>query len=125
MRTIEKETKSKKIIVVILIILVIIITALAIFILRNKAENNNEDYNSLKLIINYTDVTNYLKAGVFRDENETIYLGKEDIANFYDEFIYYDKKYNQIITTSNNQIMVINIDNNEKEINGKKRKNEK
>ena len=122
MRTIEKEKKSKKIIVVILIILAVIITALATFILRNKVKNNNEDYSSLKLIINYTDVTNYLKAGVFRDENETIYLGKDDIANFYDEFIYYDKKYNQIITTSNDQIMVINIDNNEKEINGKKEK---
>lgn len=117
MITIEKEKKSKKGIVIVFILLIaLIITFISAVVVRQN--NTEQEIESTKLIINYTDVTNFLRAGVFRDDNGVVYLGKEDIANFYDEFIYYDEQYNQIITTSDDKIMVINLASNEKEVNG-------
>ena len=111
------EKKSKKGIIVIISIIILSIIAIigAYFIFLNKEDKNQ---NVTKLIINYTDVTNFLKADVYIDENDNIYLSKEDIENFYDEYIYLDEKYNQIITTSNDKIMAIKLDSNKKEING-------
>lgn len=111
----EKKSKNKVIIATIIIaIIAAVICGILFFSIINRQEKNQ----NTKLIINYTDVTNYLKADIFMDENDTIYLSKEDIANFYDEFIYYDEKYNQIITTSNDKIMIIKLNTDEKEING-------
>lgn len=110
----EKKSKNKVVsVIVIIVFFIAIILGLIFFNVGNKIDNKNT-----KLIINYTDVTNFLKSDVFIDENDVIYLSKEDIANFYDEFIYYDEKYNQIITTSNEKIMVIKLNSNEKEVNG-------
>ena len=111
----EKKSKNKVIIATIIIaIIVAVICGILFFSIVNRQERNQ----NTKLIINYTDVTNFLKADIFMDENEIVYLSKEDIANFYDEFIYYDEKYNQIITTSNDKIMIIKLNSDEKEING-------
>ena len=111
----EKKSKNKIVITIMIVVLFIsIILGMIFFNTVNKQEKNQ----NIKLIINYTDVTNFLKAEVFIDENDVIYLSKEDIANFYDEFIYYDEKYNQIITTSSDKIMVIKLNSNEKEVNG-------
>ena len=110
------EKKSKKGIIAIISIIIVIITALGVgTIFLNMEDENN---NTTKLIINYTDVTNFLKSDVIINENDIIYLSKEDIANFYDEYIYYDEKYNQIITTSNDKIMTIKLNSNKKEVNG-------
>ena len=111
------ERKSKLgIIIIISIILLTIIAVFCIgFILINK-ENKNE--NVTKLIINYSDVTSFLKNDIIINEGDIIYLSKEDIENFYDEYIYLDEKYNQIITTSDDKIMTINLNTNRKEING-------
>ena len=111
----EKKSKNKVIIATIIIaIIAAVICGILFFSIVNRQERNQ----NTKLIINYTDVTNFLKADIFMDENEIVYLSKEDIANFYDEFIYYDEKYNQIITTSNDKIMIIKLNSDEKEING-------
>ena len=113
----EKKIKSNKMIGIVLLCISFIVIAIfgimGIFLNRKVKVSEN-----IKLIINYTDVTNFLKGEVFRDNNGVIYLSKEDIQNFYDEFIYYDKKYNQIITTSKDKILVIDLESNKKEING-------
>ena len=113
----EKKIKSNKMIGIVLLCISFIVIAIfgimGIFLNRKVQVSEN-----IKLIINYTDVTNFLKGEVFRDNNGVIYLSKEDIQNFYDEFIYYDKKYNQIITTSKDKILVIDLESNKKEING-------
>lgn len=113
----NNEKKSKKRIVIILLVFILIVLAILGmgFAYIDKVDENNKN---TKLIINYTDVTNFLKSDIFINENDEIYLSKEDIANFYDEFIYYDEKYNQIITTSDNQIMCIKLESNKKEIDG-------
>ena len=113
----ETEKKSKIGLVIILSIIIIgIITIVGAGYVLLNLEEKNEDIT--KLIINYTDVTNFLKADVYIDENDNIYLSKEDIENFYDEYIYFDERYNQIITTSNDKIMTIKLNSNKKEING-------
>lgn len=112
-----EDKKRLKIIPIIIILCIILLIAICIKMIINIPQKKD-----LTLIINYTDVTSYLKNEVFRDENGAIYLGQDDIKNFYDEFIYYDEKYNQIISTSDENIIKINLDINEKEINGVKSK---
>lgn len=41
------------------------------------------------------------------------------MQNFFDEYIYFDEKYNQIITTAENKIAALGIDSKKIEINGK------
>lgn len=116
MRSRKDEKKSNRIFLK--LITVIVLIAIATFILKIAPNYIKEENDNIKLIVNYNDVTNFLKADVYKDENGTIYLSKEDIANFYDEFIYYDEKYNQIITTSDDNILVMKVDSDEKEVNG-------
>lgn len=75
--------------------------------------------HGVTVIINFTDVTNSLKGDIIIDENNVIYLSKDDISNFYDGNIYYDEKYNQIVTTSEDKIAVMEVEKNEKKVNNK------
>lgn len=72
------------------------------------------------LIINNGNVTKSLKLDMFIDENETVYISKQDIENFFDPYIYYDEKYNQIITGSNTKIASIVVGSNEMYVNSSK-----
>ena len=64
---------------------------------------NEEITNKTNLIINNSNVTKSLKKEIII-ENGIMYIAKEDISNFFDPYIYYDEKYNQIITTSEKQV---------------------
>ena len=113
----KSEKKSKKVLIIVIsIIILIIITVMGVGAILLNIEEKNGD--TTRVVINYSDVTKFLKSDVLINENDDIYLSKEDIANFYDEYIYYDKKYNQIITTSNDKIMTIKLNSNKKEVNG-------
>ena len=57
---------------------------------------------------------------MFIEENETVYISKQDIENFFDPYIYYDEKYNQIITGSNTKIASIVVGSNEMYVNSSK-----
>lgn len=109
----KKKLKIMPIIMVLAICVFIVFTISRIFNKSNKYEN-------LRVIINYTDVTSHLDSGILKDDNNVFYIGKKDISKFYDEFIYYDEKYNQIISTSNDRIMVIDLELNEKMVNDEK-----
>ena len=106
----------------------IIITAIFIFavaIVINIAPNyiRNEITDKINLIINNNNVTKSLKYDVFIGENEAIYISTKDVANFFDEDIFYDNKYNQIITTQDTKIATIELNKNELEINRSKANN--
>ena len=117
----HSNKKSGKKIITIAIFLVIISIITFIFVLIKELKIfNNKDNNKINVVVNYTDVTTSMKQGIFIDEKENIYLGMEDLRNYYDDYIYYDEKYNQIITTFDDKIAVINIENSEKEVNGKR-----
>ena len=72
---------------------------------------NDTITNKINLVINNNNVTKSLKKDILI-ENSVIYIAKEDIANFFDPYIYYDEKYNQIITTSEAKVASMTIGEN-------------
>lgn len=115
-KTREQIEKKKKIIIRTFITIVII---LVLAIIGYKAN----DYiifgknKTINLVINNKNVTSNLKKEVFIQDNE-IYISKQDLGNFFDKYIYEDNKNNQIITTYNNKIAAINLNENKINING-------
>lgn len=91
-------------------ILIIAIFLLGIVCTLKYAYNYIRDdvTDKINLVINNSNVTTSLKKDVIK-ENGVVYLSKEDISNFFDSHIYYDQKYNQIITGSENRIAAIVI----------------
>ena len=102
-RKAKREEKVKNKVISKLIIVAIFLGC--IFGVLKIAPNyvNEEITNKTNLIINNSNVTKSLKKDIIV-ENGIIYIAKEDISNFFDPFIYYDEKYNQIITTSEKQV---------------------
>lgn len=100
------------------IFIVCVIMAIALFILKVAPNYIKKVDNKISLIVNYTDVTYSLKQEVYIDEKGILYLSKDDIKNFYDEYIYYDEKYNQIITGSDTKIATMVVGENQKTVNG-------
>lgn len=116
----EEKQEKKKNNFIKNILIVCVIMAIVLFILKVapnyiKEANNNK----VNLIINYTDVTKSMKQKTYVDENGILYLSKDDIENFYDENIYYDKKYNQIITSKDTKLSTMIVGKKEKTVNGK------
>ena len=112
----DEIEKKKKIIVrsfitIIAIVVLCIIAYIAndyIILGKNKTTN---------LVINNSNVTENLKKEIFID-GDNIYLSKEDLANFFDKYIYEDEENNQIITTYEDKIATMGFDENKIEING-------
>lgn len=87
------------------IIVVAIFLAIVIFAIKIAGNYKNKDIiGKINLVINNSNVTSDLKQDIFIDENDVIYISKDDIENFFDNYIYYDEKYNQIITGSATKI---------------------
>ena len=94
------------------LIVIAVLLCMVYFILKNVPNYINTDIaNRTNLVINNSNVTASLKKDVII-ENGFIYVAMEDAQNFFDSYIYYDEKYNQIITTSNNQVASIVIGEN-------------
>lgn len=98
--------------------IVCVIMAIVLFILMVAPDYIKESNNKLNIIINYTDVTDSMKQEAYIDESGNLYLSNDDIKNFYDEYIYYDEKYDQIITSSDTKLARLLIGQNEKIVNG-------
>jgi len=103
-----------------IIIVAIFIALIAIII--NIAPNyiRKETTGKTNIIINNNDVTESMKFDVFIDENEIIYMATKDIANFFDEDIFYDNTYDQIITTSDTKTATLKLDEKEMYVNSSK-----
>ena len=107
-----KLNKKKFIRNIIICVVAVIIVA---FILNIAPGYRRDKYSDvINLVLNERNITEDLKNSIYISEKGTIYLSEEDISNLFDPNIYYDKKYNQIITTSNTK--VANIVINEKKI---------
>ena len=86
------------------IFIVAIFLVLVLFVLKYANNYLMDDIkDKANLIINNYNVTKDLKKDVFV-ENGIVYIAKEDISNFFDEYIYYDEQYNQIINVSDKKI---------------------
>ena len=109
------EKKKKRIIkifitVIVIILIVIIDYNINNYIILDKNKNIN-------LVINNKNVTSNLKKEVLI-ENDNIYLSKQDLGNFFDKYIYEDTENNNIVTTYNNKIASISLEENLISING-------
>lgn len=105
----EEKVKSK----IISKLIVVAIFLGMIFLVLKFAPNyvNTDITDKTNLIINNSNVTSDLKKDVIIQDG-IMYIAKEDIANFFDPYIYYDEKYNQVITTSDNQVASMVIGEN-------------
>ena len=101
------------------IVIIAIFLALVAAVI-NLAPNyiRNEIKDKMNIIINNNDVTTSMKFDAFVDEKDIVYIATKDIANFFDEDIYYDNVYDQIITTSETKVAVLPIDKKEITVNG-------
>ena len=119
----EQENEGKKkhrflklLIKLILIVVVVLGIVFAVKIAPNYV--NNEITDKTNLVINYSNVTGRMKHDLIIDEKGVVYLSYNDIANYYDKHIYYDDKYNQIVTSSETKVAVLKLDENKMTING-------
>lgn len=101
-------------------IIICLIAFIIVSLILNYAPGFKRDkYKDVtKLIINDEDFTEKLAKNVFIDEDNNIYLSKEDMKNFFDKNIYYSKENNMIITTSNTKVASMLVDNDKVTING-------
>ena len=114
--TIKKKKNIKKVLIIIITIIILAIIALIAndYIILDKNENIN-------LIINNKNITSNLKKDVLI-EDDIIYLSKQDIANFFDKYIYEEEENNQIITTYEKKIATIGFEDKTININGSDKK---
>lgn len=115
----SKEKKNGNILIKVLVVVMFLICVGTII---NLAPNYIQDTlkGKINVIINNSNVTKKLKHDIIVDENEVIYISFEDIENFFDGDIYYDDKYNQIITTSDTKIAALELDKKEMYVNSSK-----
>lgn len=118
--TSEQIEKKKKKITRIFLTIVIIIAITVIGMIANEfiILDNNKTTN---LIINNNNITGNLKNEILIEDN-IIYLSKDDIANFFDKYIYENKDTNQIITTYEKKSAAIGFEKNQITINGSEQK---
>ena len=104
------KTKNKEKRIYIYKMFVTIIFALLVMFVLNISQNyiKNEIENKINLVINNSNVTKSLKNDVII-ENDVIYISTKDIANFFDDNIFYDNKYDQIITSSDTKLATLKI----------------
>lgn len=85
---------------------ILIIVAAILIIVPNFKKDKNE--GKVNFILNNNNVTSKLKKDIFIDENtKAVYVSKEDMENYFDGQIYYDKENEQLITTSDTKVAVM------------------
>lgn len=109
------EKKKKRIIKTFITIIVIILIGIIAYNINNHIIlDKNKNIN---LVINNKNVTSNLKKEIII-ENDNIYLSKQDLGNFFDKYIYEDKENDNIVTTYNNKIATISLEENKINVNG-------
>lgn len=100
-------------------IIIGIVSLLVVAFIINVAPGYKRDKltDIINLIINEENKTEHLIHDIYVNENETVYISMEDVRNLFDSTIYYDEKYNQIITTSETKVANLVIDERKMVIN--------
>ena len=106
---IDKKDLIKRLVIV-LLILIVVVAALML------APNYKKEDDGLSVIINNRKVN--LKKDIYIDENDVIYLSKQDIENFFDKYIYIEPEKNMLITTYDKHIATLEIGSNQMYVNG-------
>lgn len=100
-------------------IIIGIVSLLVVAFIINVAPGYKRDKfkDVINLIINEENKTEFLIHDIYVNENKTVYISMEDVRNLFDPNIYYDEKYNQIITTSETKVANLVIDEKQMIIN--------
>ncbi len=115
----EIEKKKKRILTVFFAIIAVIVVMIIAYIANDFIILEN--YKTTNLVINNRNVTEYLKGEIYI-QDEMIYLSKQDLGNFFDQYIYEDTETEKMITTNNKKIAEIGFEKNEININGSDKK---
>lgn len=73
-------------------------------------------YERTNLVINNRNMTESLKNDVII-ENDVIYISSKDVGNFFDSSIFYDNKYDQIITSSYDKLAALPVGKTQIQVN--------
>ncbi len=111
MKIIKKMWKQ-----ILIVGILLLIAALVLIVSPNFKKDPNE--GKINFIINNNNVTAKLKQDLFIDDNGVIYVSKDDMTNYFDSQMYYDKDNNQLITTSDTKVAVLSLTDKNMELNG-------
>lgn len=101
---------------IVIVIGLLIIAGVILVVSPNFKKDPNEE--KINFIINNNNVTAKLKHDIWMNENDIVYASMEDLENYFDGQIYYDKQNNQIITTSDTKVAVLSLEESKMVING-------
>ncbi|MBO5478661.1 MAG: hypothetical protein J6A04_02975 [Clostridia bacterium] len=99
-----------------IVIGLLIIAGVVLIVSPNFKKDPNE--GKINFIINNNNVTGKLKHDIWIDENNVVYASMEDLENYFDGQIYYDKANNQIITTSDTKVAALSLTEKKMTLNG-------
>lgn len=117
----ERLIKAKKLKFMRNVIVGVIALLIAAFIINIAPGYKRDKYKDVvSLIIDEHNVTEDLKNMLYINENKTVYMSEEDVRELFDENIYYDQQYNQIITTSYTKVANIEIEEKQMNVNDSK-----
>lgn len=117
----EKLIKAKKLKFIRNVIVGVVALLIAAFIINIAPGYKRDRYkDKVNLIIDEHNVTENLKNMLYINENKTVYMSEEDVRELFDENIYYDQEYNQIITTSYTKVANIEIEEKQMNVNDSK-----
>lgn len=117
----ERLIKAKKLKFMRNVIVGVIALLIAAFIINIAPGYKRDKYKDVvNLIIYEHNVTEDLKNMLYINENKTVYMSEEDVRELFDENIYYDQQYNQIITTSYTKVANIEIEEKQMNVNDSK-----
>ena len=117
----ERLIKAKKLKFMRNVIVGVIALLIAAFIINIAPGYKRDKYKDVvNLIIDEHNVTEDLKNMLYINENRTVYMSEEDVRELFDENIYYDQQYNQIITTSYTKVANIEIEEKQMNVNDSK-----
>ena len=117
----ERLIKAKELKFMRNVIVGVIALLIAAFIINIAPGYKRDKYKDVvNLIIDEHNVTEDLKNMLYINENKTVYMSEEDVRELFDENIYYDQQYNQIITTSYTKVANIEIEEKQMNVNDSK-----
>lgn len=121
-KIVRKDKKTKKGLKAFSKIIIVGIFLVAVGFVINIAPNyiQNKLAKKTNIIINNNNVTSSLKKEVKIDDKDVIYISFEDIKNFFDENIYFDKQYNQIITSGYTKLASLELGQKQMYVNSSK-----
>lgn len=110
--------KAKKIKFLKNIIVGVISLIIVAFIVNIAPGYKRDKYkDKINLVIDEDNITEKLENDIYVNNNGTVYISEQDVKNLFDSNMYYDEKYNQIITTSDTKVANIVVDQKKMSIN--------